>query len=148
MEHPENLLWIIGAAVLLFAISFLGKKAEWFLNLVLRSVFGVIFMYFLNWGIEILGFTVAVGINAATALTVGILGFPGILVLYGLYALTDENAVKSRSCGILEGRMRKVTVKMCQRLFFYGKTLVRRKNNGYNPSYNQSRWLYQISYKI
>mgnify|MGYP001093892954 CR=1 FL=1 len=74
----------IGAAVLLFAISFLGKKAEWFLNLVLRSVFGVIFMYFLNWGIEILGFTVAVGINAATALTVGILGFPGILVLYGL----------------------------------------------------------------
>ena len=56
MEHPENLLWIIGAAVLLFAISFLGKKAEWFLNLVLRSVFGVIFMYFLNWGIEILGF--------------------------------------------------------------------------------------------
>ena len=145
MEHPENLLWIIGAAVLLFAISFLGKKAEWFLNLVLRSVFGVIFMYFLNWGIEILGFTVAVGINAATALTVGILGFPGILVSY---ALTDENAVKSRSCGILEGRMRKVTVKMCQRLFFYGKTLVRRKNNGYNPSYNQSRWLYQISYKI
>lgn len=84
MEHPENLLWIIGAAVLLFAISFLGKKAEWFLNLVLRSVFGVIFMYFLNWGIEILGFTVAVGINAATALTVGILSFPGILVLYGL----------------------------------------------------------------
>lgn len=84
MEHPENLLWIIGAAVLLFAISFLGKKAEWFLNLVLRSVFGVIFMYFLNWGIEILGFTVAVGINAATALTVGILGFLGILVLYGL----------------------------------------------------------------
>ena len=84
MEHPENLLWIIGAAVLLFAISFLGKKAEWFLNLVLRSVFGVIFMYFLNWGIEILGFTVAVGIYAATVLTVGILGFPGILVLYGL----------------------------------------------------------------
>lgn len=64
--------------------KFFGKKAEWFLNLVLRSVFGVIFMYFLNWGIEILGFTVAVGINAATALTVGILGFPGILVLYGL----------------------------------------------------------------
>ena len=76
-------------------------------------------------------------------------GNPGIIRPGSLsYALTDENAVKSRSCGILEGRMRKVTVKMCQRLFFYGKTLVRRKNNGYNPSYNQSRWLYQISYKI
>lgn len=64
--------------------KFFGKKGGVVLNLVLRSVFGVIFMYFLNWGIEILGFTVAVGINAATALTVGILGFPGILVLYGL----------------------------------------------------------------
>ena len=84
MEHPENLLWVIGAAVLSLCHKFLGKKGGVVLNLVLRSVFGVIFMYFLNWGIEILGFTVAVGINAATALTVGILGFPGILVLYGL----------------------------------------------------------------
>ena len=84
MEHPENLLWIIGAAVLLFAISFLGKKAEWFLNLVLRSVFGVIFMYFLNWGIEILGFTVAVGINAASALTVKKKKFPKKLKKNGL----------------------------------------------------------------
>ena len=79
----------------------------------------------------------------------GLSGNPGIIRPGSLsYALTDENAVKSRSCGILEGRMRKVIVKMCQRLFFYGKTLVRRKNNGYNPSYNRSRWLYQISYKI
>ena len=84
MEHPENLLWMIGAAALLLVMSFFGKKAEWVLNLVLRSIFGVIFMYFINWGIRILGFTVAVGINAATVLTVGILGFPGILVLYGL----------------------------------------------------------------
>ena len=38
--------------------KFFGKKRRsGFLNLVLRSVFGVIFMYFLNWGIEILGFT-------------------------------------------------------------------------------------------
>ena len=126
MEHPENLLWIIGAAVLLFAISFLGKKAEWFLNLVLRSVFG-----------------------GSDSGYFGLSGNPGIIRPGSLsYALTDENAVKSRSCGILEGRMRKVTVKMCQRLFFYGKTLVRWKNNVYNPSYNQSRWLYQISYKI
>ena len=64
--------------------KFFGKKGGVVFKPVLRSVFGVIFMYFLNWGIEILGFTVAVGINAATALTVGILGFPGILVLYGL----------------------------------------------------------------
>ena len=84
MERPENLMWFIGTAVLLLASSFVGKKAEWLLNLVLRSVFGMIVMYFMNWGIEMLGFTASVGINAATVLTVGILGFPGILALYGL----------------------------------------------------------------
>ena len=70
--------------------KFFGKKGV-FYKIVGQEVAGldgfyskVFEEYFLNWGIEILGFTVAVGINAATALTVGILGFPGILVLYGL----------------------------------------------------------------
>ena len=148
MEHPENLLWIIGAAVLLFAISFLGKKAEWFLNLVLRSDLYV----FSKLGDRDPGIHGSSGNQCSYGSDSGYFGLsgnPGIIRPGSLsYALTDENAVKSRSCGILEGRMRKVIVKMCQRLFFYGKTLVRRKNNVYNPSYNQSRWLYQISYKI
>lgn len=57
---------------------------EHFLNLVLRSIFGTILIYFINWGLGTLGFAVTVGINAATVLTAGILGFPGILALYGL----------------------------------------------------------------
>ncbi len=57
---------------------------EGLLNLALRSIFGTILIYFINWGLGTLGLAVAVGINAATVLTAGILGFPGIVALYGL----------------------------------------------------------------
>lgn len=84
MEYPKILLVLIGVGALLLVVSFLGKRAEWFLNLVLRSVFGTILICFINWGLGMLGLAVTVGINVATVLTAGILGFPGILALYGL----------------------------------------------------------------
>ena len=46
MEYPKILLGLIGVSVLLLVVSFLGKRAEWFLNLVLRSVFGTILICF------------------------------------------------------------------------------------------------------
>ena len=84
MEYPKILVGLIGVSVVLLVVSFLGKRAEWFLNLVLRTVFGTILICFINWGLGMLGLAVTVGINAATVLTAGILGFPGILALYGL----------------------------------------------------------------
>ena len=77
MEHPENLLWLIAVAALLLLISFLGKKA-------LRGIMGTIAIYFINMGVTFLGFTSVVGINAVSILTTGILGIPGIVMLYGL----------------------------------------------------------------
>lgn len=84
MEHPEKILWMIGLALLVLLISFLGKSAEWLLNFVLRNIVGTIGLYFINMGITALGFTATVGINAATILTTGILGVPGLVLLYGL----------------------------------------------------------------
>lgn len=84
MNQPENLLWLIGAAVLLLILSFFARKAEWLINFVLRSIMGTIAIYFINMGITFLGFTMVVGINAASVLTTGILGIPGIVMLYGL----------------------------------------------------------------
>ena len=84
MEYPKVLLGLIGVGVLLLVVSFLGKRTEWFLNFVLRSVFGTILICFINWGLGMLGLAVTVGINVATVLTAGILGFPGIFALYGL----------------------------------------------------------------
>lgn len=84
MNQPENLLWLIGVAVLLLILSFFARKAEWLINFVLRSIMGTIAIYFINMGITFLGFTTVVGINAASVLTTGILGIPGIVMLYGL----------------------------------------------------------------
>ena len=84
MNQPENLLWLIGAAVLLLILSFFVRKAEWLINFVLRSIMGTIAIYFINIWVTFLGFTTVVGINAASVLTTGILGIPGIVMLYGL----------------------------------------------------------------
>ena len=54
------------------------------LNFVMRAVLGTIAIYFINTALEKVGISLGVGINAATVLTSGILGFPGPLALYGI----------------------------------------------------------------
>ncbi len=57
---------------------------EWLINVIMRSVLGTIAIYFINSWLVTIGFSVAVGINAFTVLTSGILGLPGLLALYGI----------------------------------------------------------------
>ncbi len=57
---------------------------EKLLNCVMRGILGTIAIYFINTALEKMGVSVGVGINAATVLTSGILGFPGLLALYGI----------------------------------------------------------------
>ena len=57
---------------------------ETVINLVMRSILGTIAIYFVNAALEKAGISLGVGINAVTVLTSGILGFPGLLVLYGI----------------------------------------------------------------
>ena len=59
-------------------------KKEWMLNVILRSILGIIAMYFINGALESAGVSLGVGINGATVLTSGILGFPGVAMLYGI----------------------------------------------------------------
>ena len=54
------------------------------INLVMRSILRTIAIYFVNAALEKAGISLGVGINAVTVLTSGILGFPGLLVLYGI----------------------------------------------------------------
>ncbi|MBR1930852.1 MAG: pro-sigmaK processing inhibitor BofA family protein [Lachnospiraceae bacterium] len=57
---------------------------EWLLNVVMRGILGAIAIYFINLGLAALGIASCVGINPVTVLTTGILGFPGLLALYGM----------------------------------------------------------------
>ncbi len=57
---------------------------EKILNVVMRGILGTIIMYFINSLLSGIGLPLGVGINAATVLTSAILGFPGLLALYGI----------------------------------------------------------------
>ena len=57
---------------------------EKIINFVMRGILGTIAIYFINMALERMGISAGVGINAATVLTSGILGFPGLMALYGI----------------------------------------------------------------
>jgi pro-sigmaK processing inhibitor BofA len=57
---------------------------EKLINICMRSILGIIAMYFINSALEKAGISLGVGINMFTVLTSGILGFPGLLALYGI----------------------------------------------------------------
>lgn len=59
-------------------------KKEWLVNVVMRSILGIIAMFFINTALTQRGISLGVGINPLTVLTSGILGIPGLAVLYGI----------------------------------------------------------------
>lgn len=84
MEKFSGSAAILLVCVLVLLIGAFGRKIEWIINFVLRAVMGTIGIYFLNSFLLTKQISVAVGINPMTVLTSGILGFPGVVVLYGI----------------------------------------------------------------
>ena len=84
MENGTGILLIAAACGLVLLIGAVRSKAEWLLNIVLRSILGTVAMYFVNSSLASVGISLGVGINAVTILTSGILGLPGLMALYGL----------------------------------------------------------------
>lgn len=84
MANETGTLMIVGACILVLLIGAVRKKVEWLLNLVMRSILGTVAIYFVNGALASAGISLGVGINAATVLTSGILGIPGIVALYGI----------------------------------------------------------------
>ena len=84
MDKFGDMAAILIVCVLVLLIGAFGRKIEWIINFVLRAVMGTIGIYFLNSFLIARHISAAVGINPMTVLTSGILGFPGIVVLYGI----------------------------------------------------------------
>lgn len=84
MENMGGMAAILGVCLVVLIIGAMGKKVEWLVNFVLRAVMGTIGIYGLNLLLASQQFPVAVGINPLTVLTSGILGFPGLMALYGI----------------------------------------------------------------
>ena len=73
---------IIVAIVLLFIA--IKRKSVVIINFVLRGVLGTIAIYLINQTLLWQGIKFSIGINPLTVLTSASLGFPGILLLYGI----------------------------------------------------------------
>lgn len=60
------------------------NKVELLLNFLLRAVFGMIAIFLVNSFLQGRGLEGSIGINPLSFLTSGILGFPGVVLLYGI----------------------------------------------------------------
>lgn len=82
-QHMGVAVVVIICALLLLTVA-MKKKAEWLLNMIMRSVLGALAIYFINGGLATMGITIGIGLNGVTVLTSAILGIPGLMALYGL----------------------------------------------------------------
>lgn len=84
MNQSLGTLFIVLSCMGILLVGAVRKKLEWLLNLVMRGVLGMVSIYFVNMGLAGFGISLGVGMNAVTLLTSAVLGFPGLLALYGV----------------------------------------------------------------
>lgn len=75
---------IIIISTVLLIISIVKKKFDLIIDFGLRIAAGLLAIYILNAILQGFNIDLAVGINALTALVIGILGLPGFVMLYGV----------------------------------------------------------------
>ena len=75
---------ILAALLAVLLIGALRQRAEWMLTFLFRMATGTVMIYFINMAITSYDMEFVIGINPLTVLTSGILGFPGVLLLYGI----------------------------------------------------------------
>lgn len=61
-----------------------GEKAGWVLNFVIRAMVGMAVIFFVNYFLDLRGIDMAVGLSPVSFLTSGVLGIPGVALLYGI----------------------------------------------------------------
>lgn len=80
-------LGVIFVLLLGFIIwGILSHKFDLLINFLLRMVTGLVGIYLLNLLCNYMGLEFMVGTNSCTALVAGVLGVPGVVLLYGVSA--------------------------------------------------------------
>lgn len=75
------ILAVLGIVLFMIAVK---TNSHLLLNFVLRSIGGSLFIFCVNQWAEMEGYSLFVGLNLGTVLTSGILGFPGVILLFGI----------------------------------------------------------------
>lgn len=84
MEKYTGALLIVAVCVLVLLMGAFKTKMEWIINFILRSVSGAAGIYFINLFLQNQNIGTGIGINVINLLTSGFLGFPGLILLYGI----------------------------------------------------------------
>lgn len=84
MEQYTDLIILFSGITIVFFLALFLKKSSIFIRFLLRGILCALVIYFANIGFEKAGLSIAVSLNSASLLTTAILGFPGLLLLYGI----------------------------------------------------------------
>lgn len=75
---------IIGICIVVILLAIFFKKIEWLVNFVFRALLGVVLLYCINSVLVNFGIQKVPGINEINIASIGVLGFPGVLMLYAI----------------------------------------------------------------
>ncbi len=84
MGMYTDLIILFSGITVFFLVSMITKKTAIFITFLLRGIFGALIIYFANMGLQAGNVDIAVELNSASLLTSAILGFPGLLLLFGI----------------------------------------------------------------
>lgn len=84
MDTYVGAILIVGILVLVLLIGVMKSRAEFIINFVLRGVMGMMIVYFVNFLFADSIPDMIIGYNTITFLAGGLLGIPGVAMLYGI----------------------------------------------------------------
>lgn len=84
MELYQGAFFIIAVCGIVMLILAVKTNSHLILNFILRSITGSLLIFGINQLMEFYGFSIGIGLNPGTVLTSGILGFPGVILLFGI----------------------------------------------------------------
>lgn len=84
MELYQEMLLIIAVCAIVLLILAVKTNSHLILNFIIRSIMGSFCIMLLNFFLKSAGYFIGVGLNPGTVLTSGILGFPGVILLFGI----------------------------------------------------------------
>ena len=84
MEIYQGAFLIIAVLSIVMLIMAVKTNSNLIMNFVIRSILGSLLIWGLNLWLESGGYPLGVGLNAVSVLTSGILGFPGVILLFGI----------------------------------------------------------------
>lgn len=61
-----------------------NKGNSWVVNFIMRAIAGMVMILLVNYFLDYRNIPVSVGVNLITFLTSGMLGIPGVAMLYGI----------------------------------------------------------------